>query len=344
MTPTTTFSPLPTARPFWGRAAVTGGAGFLGSHLCERLLDSGVDVDCVDDLTSGSVSAIAHLTGRPGFRFVHCDISRPDGPKALVGPYDVVLHFAGPASPADAQHRPLETLDARSLGTRNALDVADRDGARFLLGSSCHVYGDPAVHPQREDYWGDVDPVGPRGAHDESRRFAEALTTAYASSKGTDAGIVRVFTTYGPRMPADGRQAVPTFIRQATAGEPVTIEGDGSQTRSLCYIDDTVDGILRVAASRSVRPVNIGGEEETTVEEIARRVIALTGSRSRLTFVDRGAGDPARRRPDTTLARELFGWVPKVGWQEGLERTIASFTDRTPVGRPPREPHGRGAP
>ena len=340
MTPTTTFSPLPTARPFWGRAAVTGGAGFLGSHLCERLLDSGIDVDSVDDLSSGSVANIAHLTGRPGFRLVECDIARPESREALAGPYDVVLHFAGPASPADARGRALETIAACGLGTRNALAVADRDGARFLLGSSCQVYGDPAVHPQREDYWGDVDPVGPHSAYDESKRFAEALTTAHASARGTDAGIVRVFTTYGPRMQADGRQAIPAFIRQALAGEPVTIEGDGSQTRSLCYVDDTVDGILRVAASRSVRPVNIGGGEETTVEEIARRVIALTGSDSRLAFVDRDPGDPARRRPDTTLARELFGWVPKVTWEEGLKRTIAACTDRTP------EPvaHGGGAP
>ncbi|MFF3907965.1 NAD-dependent epimerase/dehydratase family protein [Streptomyces sp. NPDC001848] len=331
-TPTTTFSPLPTARPFWGRAAVTGGAGFVGSHLCERLLHSGIDVDCVDDLTWGSVANIAHLTGRPGFRFVACDIARPESREALTGPYDVVLHFAGPASPADGRGRALETLDACGAGTRNALAVADRDGARFLLGSCCQVYGDPAVHPQREDHWGDVDPVGPHSAYDESKRFAEALTTAHVSARGTDAGIVRVFNTYGPRMPADGRQAVPTFIRQALAGEPVTIEGDGRQTRSLCYVDDTVDGILRVAASRSVRPVNIGGEEETTVEEIARRVIALTGSDSRPTFVDRDPGDPARRRPDTTLARELFGWVPKVTWEEGLKRTIAAFADPAPGG------------
>ncbi|WP_079102424.1 NAD-dependent epimerase/dehydratase family protein [Streptomyces sp. TP-A0356] len=335
----TAFCAAPATRLRRRRAMVTGGAGFLGSHLCERLVDSGVAVDCVDDLSSGSADNVRRLTCRPGFRLLEHDVSEPRFAGAFPGPYDMVLHCAGPASRADCRRRPLKALDACGLGTRNALAVADRDGARFLLVSSGQVYGDPMVHPQREDYWGNVDPVGPRGAYDESKRFSEALTTAHATAAGTDAGIVRVFNTYGPRMRADDRRAIPTFIRQALAGEPVTVEGDGRQTRSLCYVDDTVDGVLRVAVSRSVRPVNIGGDDETTIEEIARRVIGLTGSRSRLTFVDRSPHDPARRRPDTTLARELFGWTPKVTWEEGFKRTIASFLERPPDGRPLGERH-----
>ncbi|MGC5341533.1 NAD-dependent epimerase/dehydratase family protein [Streptomyces sp. DT24] len=312
----------------WRRAAVTGGAGFLGSHLCERLLNEGVEVDCVDNLSSGSADNVDHLTGRPGFTFVDCDVSGPDCVDRLSGPYDLVLHFACPASPVDYLRMPLETLDVGSLGTRNALAVAHRDGARFLLASTSEVYGDPLVHPQREDYWGNVNPVGPRSVYDESKRFSEALVTAHVSVKGTDAGIVRLFNTYGPRMRAHDGRAVPTFICQALAGEPITLAGDGSQTRSLCYVDDTLDGVLRVAASRSVRPVNIGGSEETTVREIARRIVKLTGSTSRLECVDRPVDDPERRRPDTTLARELFGWQPHISWEEGLERTIAHFAAR----------------
>ncbi|MER5297436.1 NAD-dependent epimerase/dehydratase family protein [Streptomyces pharetrae] len=324
--------PLPMSRPRWKRALVTGGAGFLGSHLCERLIDAGIEVDCVDDLSSGSAGNVRHLAGRPGFRFLRQDVSAPGRPDTLPGPYDLVLHFAGPASPADCRDCRLAALDAAGPGTRNALAVAERDGARFLLGSACHVYGDPATHPLREDCWGHVDPVGPRSAHDEGKRFAEALTTAGATAHGTDAGIVRVFDTYGPRMRADSRQALPTFIRQALAGAPVTIEGDGSQTRSLAYVDDIVEGVLRVAASRAVRPVNIGGDDEATVEEIARRVIHLTGSPSRLVYRPGRAHDPARRRPDTTFAREVYGWSPRIPWEEGFKRTIAHFAERVAPG------------
>ncbi|MEU5716933.1 NAD-dependent epimerase/dehydratase family protein [Streptomyces sp. NPDC020403] len=315
-----------TTPPPWRRAVVTGGAGFLGSHLCERLLDSGVEVDCADNLLSGSSRNIAHLAGRPGFRFVQCDVSSDTLIAGLPGPYDLVLHFACPASPVHYLRHPLETMDAGSLGTRNSLAIAHRDGARFLLASTSEVYGDPLVHPQREDYWGNVNPVGPRSVYDESKRFAEALVTAHVGAKGLDAGIVRMFNTYGPRMRADDGRAVPTFISQALAGEPVTVAGDGSQTRSLCYVDDTVDGVLLVAASHAVRPVNIGGGEEVPVADIARRVIAMTGSSSALTFVQRPVDDPERRRPDTTLARELLGWEPRVSSEEGLKRTIAYFS------------------
>ncbi|MEU1090130.1 NAD-dependent epimerase/dehydratase family protein [Streptomyces sp. NPDC005892] len=310
----------------WRRAAVTGGAGFLGSHLCERLLNGGVEVDCADNLSSGSAANVAHLAGRQGFRFLDVDVSDPSCARKLAGPYDLVLHFACPASPADYLRMPLETLDVGSLGTRNVLGIAARDRARLLLASTSEVYGDPLEHPQREDYWGNVNPVGPRSVYDESKRFSEALVTAHAGTLGTDAGIVRLFNTYGPRMRAHDGRAVPTFICQALAGEPLTIAGDGSQTRSLCYVDDTLDGVLRVAASKSVRPVNIGGSDETTVREIARRIVKLTSSASRIDYIDRPVDDPERRRPDTTLVREMFGWEPRVSWEEGLERTIAYFS------------------
>ncbi|MFF1464099.1 NAD-dependent epimerase/dehydratase family protein [Streptomyces sp. NPDC058330] len=322
MTPSVAAERLP-----WRRALVTGGAGFLGSHLCERLMEGGVGVDCADNLSSGSARNVAHLVGRAGFRFLDCDVSDPACAQELTGPYDLVLHFACPASPADYLRMPLETLDVGSLGTRNLLAVAERDDARLLLASTSEVYGDPLVHPQREDYWGNVNPVGPRSVYDESKRFSEALVTAHAGARGTNAGIVRLFNTYGPRMRAHDGRAVPTFICQALAGEPLTIAGDGSQTRSLCYVDDTLDGVMRVAASRSVRPVNIGGSDETTVREIARRVVKLTNSASRIVSIDRPVDDPERRRPDTTLVREMFGWEPSVSWEEGLERTIAYFSE-----------------
>jgi dTDP-glucose 4,6-dehydratase len=327
-----------TPRVPWRRAVVTGGAGFLGSHLCERLLSSGVEVDCVDNLSSGSRENLALLEGRAGFRFIKCDVSAPECLRRLRGPYDLVLHFACPASPVDYLRLPLETLDVGSLGTRTMLAVAERDGARFLLASTSEVYGDPLVHPQREDYWGNVNPVGPRSVYDESKRFAEALVTAHVRTRDADAGIVRLFNTYGPRMRAHDGRAVPTFVCQALADEPLTVAGDGSQTRSLCYVDDTVDGILLVAASRSVRPVNIGGTDEVTVGDIARRVVELTGSSSRIEFVDRPTDDPQRRRPDTRLARELLGWAPKVPWEEGIKQTIAYFA----AARPTREPVRRG--
>lgn len=320
----------------WRRALVTGGAGFIGSHLCEQLLNAGTEVDCADNLLSGARANVAHLQGRPGFRFVECDVCAPDATGRLAGPYDLVLHFACPASPADYLRLPLETLDAGSLGTRAMLAVAERDGARFLLASTSEVYGDPLQHPQREDYWGNVNPVGPRSVYDESKRFAEALVTAHVRTKDADAGIVRLFNTYGPRMRAHDGRVVPTFVCQALAGASLTVAGDGSQTRSLCYVDDIVDGILRVAASRSVRPVNLGGTDEVSVREIASRIVELTGSSSRIEFVDRPADDPRRRRPDTALARELLGWTPRVPWEEGIKQTIAHFAARPMTEPAPR--------
>ncbi|WP_306184203.1 MULTISPECIES: NAD-dependent epimerase/dehydratase family protein [unclassified Streptomyces] len=309
----------------WRRALVTGGAGFVGSHLCARLLDSGTGVLCLDDLSTGAHANIAELERRRGFRFVRADATDPDVLRGLPGRFDLVLHFACPASPADYLRLPLQTLDAGSSGTRNALERARADGARFLLASTSEVYGDPLEHPQRESYWGNVNPVGPRSVYDESKRFAEALVTAHRAARGTDAAIVRIFNTYGPRMRSGDGRAVPTFIAQALEGAPLTVAGDGSQTRSLCYVDDTVHGVLALAASAETGPVNIGGGEEITVLELARRIVELTGSASRIRFVDRPVDDPARRRPDTRLARERLGWQPRVDWSAGLERTVGWF-------------------
>ncbi|WP_217142061.1 NAD-dependent epimerase/dehydratase family protein [Streptomyces sp. AC627_RSS907] len=309
----------------WRRALVTGGAGFVGSHLCGRLLAAGTDVVCLDNLATGSRSNVADLERRRGFRFVRADATDPAALRGLPGRFDLVLHFACPASPADYLRLPLETLDVGSTGTRNALDRARADGARFLLASTSEVYGDPLEHPQRESYWGNVNPIGPRSVYDESKRFAEALVTAHRQVHGTDAAIVRIFNTYGPRMRTGDGRAVPTFIAQALDGMPLTVAGDGGQTRSLCYVDDTVEGVLALAASGETGPMNIGGIDEITMLELARRVVELTGSGSRIRFVDRPVDDPGRRRPDTTLARERLGWRPRVGWSEGLERTIGWF-------------------
>ncbi|MFH9574600.1 NAD-dependent epimerase/dehydratase family protein [Streptomyces sp. NPDC017454] len=318
MMPMAAFSPRAAARPPWDRVLVTGGAGFLGSHLCTRLLDSDVEVDCVDNLSTGRAEKVAHLAGRPGFRFLERDISEPGCTDALTGPYDLVLHLAGPGSPAAWPDRPVEILDAASLGTRAVLAVAGRDGARFLLASS----------PPDTRHGSDADPVGPHSACAEAVRFSEALVAAQAGARGSNAGIVRLFTGYGPGMRTDDGGTPAAFIEQALAGRPVTVPGDGSRTHPLCYVDDMVDGVLLVAAGRSVRPVDIGGDEEPRAAEIARRVIDLTGSDSPLVFVD-GAGDrPAGPRPVTGFAREIFGWLPGVTWQDGLERTVASLRGR----------------
>ncbi|CAL9624444.1 UDP-glucose 4-epimerase [Streptomyces sp. enrichment culture] len=310
----------------WRRALVTGGAGFVGSHLCARLAEGGADVVCLDDLSTGSRANVAELERYRGFRFVRADATDPAALASLPGRFDLVLHFACPASPVDYLRLPLETLEAGSTGTRNALERARADGARFVLASTSEVYGDPLEHPQRETYWGNVNPIGPRSVYDESKRFAEALVTAHRQVHGTDTAIVRIFNTYGPRMRTGDGRAVPTFIAQALDGVPLTVAGDGSQTRSLCYVDDTVDGVLALAGSRETGPVNIGGGEEVTVLELARRIIGLTGSASRIRFVDRPVDDPARRRPDTRLARERLGWRPRTGWSEGLERTVGWFS------------------
>lgn len=304
------------------RAVVTGGAGFLGSHLCEALVADDVEVVCLDNFLTGSPDNVAHLVGDPRFHLIRCDITEY---LHVPGPVDLVLHFASPASPVDYLQLPLETLKVGATGTWHALGLAKDKGARFVLASTSEVYGDPLVHPQTEDYWGNVNPIGPRGVYDEAKRYAEALTTAYRSSEGVDTAIVRIFNTYGPRMrPHDGR-AIPTFIRQALAGQPVTVAGDGKQTRSVCYVDDLVAGILALARSRHAGPVNIGNPNELTVLQIADDVVAATRSGSAVQFVGRPVDDPQVRRPDTTLAAELLGWSPAVDWRDGLGRTVAWF-------------------
>jgi dTDP-glucose 4,6-dehydratase len=306
-----------------GHAVVTGGAGFLGSHVCERLLAQGAAVTCLDNFLTGSPRNVAHLMGEPGFRLTECDLT---GFVHVSGEVDLVLHLASAASPVDYLKLPIETLKVGSLGTLHALGLAREKNARFVLASTSEVYGDPLRHPQREDYWGNVNPVGPRSVYDEAKRYAEALTTAYRVSRGVNTGIVRIFNTYGPRMrPNDGR-AIPTFICQALTGLPLTVAGDGSQTRSICYVDDTVAGILAMAHHDYSGPVNIGNPEEMTVLELAETIRDLAASRVPITFVDRPADDPAVRRPDTMLARERLGWQPSVPSTDGLRRTIDWFT------------------
>ncbi|MGW6502319.1 UDP-glucuronic acid decarboxylase family protein [Nonomuraea angiospora] len=305
------------------RVVVTGGAGFLGSHLCEKLLDGGAEVVCMDSFLTGSPRNLEHLLDRTGLRIIECDLT---GFVHVPGEVNLVLHFASAASPADYLKHPIETLKVGSLGTLHALGLAKEKQARFVLASTSEVYGDPLEHPQRETYWGNVNPVGPRSVYDEAKRFAESLTTAYRNSHGVDTGIVRIFNTYGPRMrPFDGR-AIPTFVRQALAGEPITVTGDGSQTRSICYVDDTVDGVLRMARSDFAGPVNIGNPDELTMAELAALIRDLAGSSSPIEFIDRPVDDPSVRRPDTSLAEAELGWRPVVGMEEGLRRTIAWFS------------------
>ena len=310
------------------RAVVTGGAGFLGSHICEELLRRDVEVVCLDSFLTGTPDNVAHLMGRPGFSLQRCDVVEF---VHVPGPVDLVLHFASPASPVDYLALPLETLKVGSIGTWHALGLAKEKRARFLLASTSEVYGDPRVHPQPEDYWGHVNPVGPRGVYDEAKRYGEALTMAYHRAEGLDTAIVRLFNTYGPRMRRGDGRAVPTFVSQALAGEPLTVAGDGSQTRSLCHVSDTVAGVLALADSDEPGPVNIGNPDERSVLSIAEDVLRLTGSSSPITFVDRPVDDPGVRRPDTTLARERLGWEPSVPWLDGLGQTVAWFQERLAV-------------
>ncbi|MEQ6025170.1 NAD-dependent epimerase/dehydratase family protein [Streptomyces salinarius] len=341
MMPTAAFGPRGESRAPWDRVLVTGGAGFLGSHLCTRLLDAGAEVDCLDNLSTGRAEKVAHLAGRPGFRFLERDISEPGCADLLPGPYDLVLHLAGPASPAARPERPVDVLDAGSLGTRAALSVAGRDGARFLLASSPPLCPDARGDGVPDD----ADPVGPHRACADAVRFAEALVAAHAGAHGANAGIVRLFTGYGPGMRTDGGGTPAAAIEQALAGRPVTAPGDGGRRHPLCYVDDMVDGILLVAAGRSVRPVDIGGDEEPTAAEIARLVIELTGSDSPLEFVEDTGDGRAEPRPVTGFAREIFGWLPSVTWRDGLERTVAALRERpdplpTATGEPARERTG----
>jgi dTDP-glucose 4,6-dehydratase len=291
--------------------------------LCERLLAEGNQVVCLDNFLTGKTANIAHLMGDPAFRFFRCDLTEF---LHVPGAVDLVLHFASPASPVDYLRLPIQTLKVGAIGTWHALGLAKEKHARFVLASTSEVYGDPQVHPQPEDYWGHVNPIGPRGVYDEAKRYAEALTTAYRTSEGVDTAIVRIFNTYGARMRPDDGRAIPTFIRQGLAGEPLTVAGDGSQTRSVCHVDDTVTGILRLATTTHPGPVNIGNEDERSVLAIAQDVIAATGNRSTAQFVDRPVDDPGVRRPDTTLARKLLGWQPQVAWRDGLSSTVGWFS------------------
>jgi dTDP-glucose 4,6-dehydratase len=313
------------------RVVVTGGAGFVGSWLCHRLLDEGATVWCVDSLVTGSRANVEHLDPA-AFTLVVADICEGI---PVSGPVDLVLHLASPASPVHYHRLPLETLRVGSVGTTNALELAAEHGARFLLASTSEVYGDPLEHPQRESYWGHVNPVGPRSVYDEAKRYAEAVTAAYRRSRGVDTAIARIFNTYGPRMAvADGR-VIPTFIRQALDGEPLTVAGDGRQSRSLCYVEDTVDGLLRLALSNLTGPVNIGNDEETTVLRLADTVRELVGSSSPVRFVDLPEDDPRLRRPDLTTARTRLGWRPTTPLDQGLKRTVQWTAEQLEAGSPP---------
>ena len=299
-------------------AVVTGGAGFLGSHLCDALVREGLRVVCVDNLETGSLQNVEHLRGEQ-FAFVNHDLTAH---LEIAEPVDFVYHLASPASPIDYLRLPLQTLKVGSYGTHNALGLAKWKRARFLLASTSEVYGDPLVHPQPETYWGNVNPIGPRGVYDEAKRYAEALTMAYHRQQGVDTCIVRIFNTYGPRMrPHDGR-AIPTFVRQALADEPVTVFGDGSQTRSFCYVDDLIRGLILLAQSGEHLPVNIGNPAEYTLLELAQKVVEVTGSRSDIVFEALPVDDPKVRQPDTTRARQLLGWEPQVSLEEGLRRML----------------------
>ena len=309
------------------RVAIAGAAGFLGSHLCDRFLASGHSVVGIDNFITGNRENVAHLRGNDRFVFLQQDVSEPFD---VEGALDGVLNLASPASPVDYQEHPIETLKVGSYGTMNLLELARRKGARFFLASTSEVYGDPLVHPQVESYWGNVNPIGPRSMYDEAKRFAEATTMAYRRQHGMDTRIVRIFNTYGPRMaPRDGR-VVTNFIVQALNGEPITIYGDGTQTRSFCYVDDEVEGLYRLFMGGDAEPTNIGNPAEYTMKQLAEIVVEVTGTRSEIVYTPLPQDDPKVRRPDITRARQLLGWEPKVGVRDGVERTVAFF--RTLVG------------
>ncbi len=303
-------------------SVVTGGAGFLGSHLCDRLLAEGHNVICMDNLITGNVANIEHLAGNEMFRFIKYDVTEYI---YLPGQVDFVFHFASPASPIDYLELPIQTLKVGALGTHKALGLARAKGAKFLIASTSEIYGDPLVHPQTESYWGNVNPIGPRGVYDEAKRFAEAMTMAYHRFHGVDTKIVRIFNTYGPRMRAKDGRAVPAFISQALEGEPITVFGDGGQTRSFCYVSDLIDGIYRLAVSKESGPINIGNPNEMTVLQLARKVVELTGGKSKIIFKDLPVDDPKVRQPNIDLAIKCLGWRPKVSLDEGLPKVIEYF-------------------
>ncbi len=315
------------------RILITGGAGFIGSHLCDRLLAEGHEVIAMDNLSTGSIENIAHLAGHERFQFIKHDVTHYI---YIAGPLDAVLHLASLPSPVDYLNYPIQTLKVGALGTHNALGVALAKGARFLLASTSEVYGDPLVHPQTEDYWGNVNPVGPRGVYDESKRFAEALTMAYHRYHGVDTRIARIFNCYGPRMRLDDGRVVPNFIGQALRGEPLTVYDDGTRTRSFCYVSDMVDGLVRLLFSDETRPVNLGNPQEMTILQFAQKILEITGSKSEIVFVhptdDRTRDDPQRRCPDITRARTVLGWEPRVSLEEGLRETVEYFRGKIGVG------------
>lgn len=304
------------------RILITGGAGFLGSHLCDRFIAEGYHVVCMDNFITGSPENIAHLIGHDRFTLIKHDVSMY---MYVAGDLDYVLHFASPASPFDYLKYPIQTLKVGSLGTHNALGLAKAKGARLLLASTSEVYGDPLIHPQPESYWGNVNPVGIRGVYDEAKRFAEAITMAYHRYHGVETRIIRIFNTYGPRMRVQDGRAIPAFMGQALRGEDVTVFGDGSQTRSVCYVDDLVEGIYRLLLSDISDPVNIGNPDEITMKELAEEIIALTGSASQIIHTELPQDDPKVRQPDISIAREVLGWEPHVQRREGLQRTLAYF-------------------
>ncbi|MFA6958027.1 MAG: UDP-glucuronic acid decarboxylase family protein [Thermoanaerobaculia bacterium] len=309
-----------------GRVLITGGAGFLGSHLCDLFLSRGHEVVCMDNFITGSSDNVAHLFGRKGFEFVQYDVTNYIH---VDGQLDYVLHFASPASPIDYLEKPIQTLKVGSLGTHKTLGLAKHKKSRYLIASTSEVYGDPLVHPQKEDYWGNVNPVGPRGVYDEAKRFAEAMTMAYNRFHGVETRIVRIFNTYGERMRLRDGRVVPAFVSQALRGEPMTVFGDGQQTRSFCYVSDLIEGIYRLLMSDEQEPTNIGNPSEMTIVQFAEAIKRITGSKSEIVFKPLPIDDPKIRRPDISKAqRVLDGWEPKVSLDEGLTRTIDYFRDR----------------
>jgi dTDP-glucose 4,6-dehydratase len=311
------------------RVLITGGAGFIGSHLCDHFLARGFEVVCVDNLLTGTGDNIAHIRS-PRFTYINLDVTNYI---LIEGPIDFILHFASPASPKDYLEYPIQTLKVGSLGTHKALGLAKAKGATFLLASTSEVYGDPLVHPQKESYWGNVNPVGPRGVYDEAKRFAEALTVAYRHAHDVDTKIARIFNTYGPRMRLQDGRAIPAFMTQALSGRPLTVFGDGTQTRSFCYVDDLVEGLSRLLVSKHPGPMNLGNPREMTLNDLARQIIDLTGSRSRIVHRPLPVDDPRVRQPDITLAQTVLGWTPRVGLAAGLRRTIGYFRKRLGIGR-----------
>ncbi|MGQ9585023.1 MAG: UDP-glucuronic acid decarboxylase family protein [Anaerolineae bacterium] len=307
------------------RILITGGAGFLGSHLCDRFLAEGYEVVCMDNLVTGNVRNIEHLAGNDRFLFIKHDVTNYI---YVGGPLDVVMHFASPASPIDYLKLPIQTLKVGALGTHKALGLALAKGARFVLASTSEVYGDPLVHPQPEEYWGNVNPIGPRGVYDEAKRFAEAMTMAYHRAHGVDTRIARIFNTYGPRMRLDDGRVVPNFIGQALRGEPLTVYGDGSQTRSFCYVSDLIEGLVRLVHAQETGPVNLGNPDEMTILEFAHRINEMTGNQAGIVFEPLPQNDPQVRRPDIAKARRVLGWEPKVSFEEGMKETIAWFRTR----------------